>query len=220
MARQGYDLQLTRYDEQGWRATFYMSGMEHSPTSATGTAWEPTPWRAVQGAAWEALTKPAGGGMKRTVVSLLLALVVAGCATTGKEMLMSRGLAEPVRYFSTSAYDVSRTHDPQGIISVDTIMCEPVTRLGFWHPIYNPMYGSCPPTRVRITNDPKDEEAWATETRWAPRGATDARLGNLPSGIAFMSRERCEAFRAEHPTYTKPHEVCEVIHFKRLSPRQ
>ena len=32
MARQGYDLQLTRYDEKGWRATFYTSGMEHSPT--------------------------------------------------------------------------------------------------------------------------------------------------------------------------------------------
>ena len=36
MARHGYDLQLTRYDERGWRATFYMTGMEHSPTSATG----------------------------------------------------------------------------------------------------------------------------------------------------------------------------------------
>jgi hypothetical protein len=34
MARQGYDLQLTRYDEKGWRATFYTTGMEHSPTSA------------------------------------------------------------------------------------------------------------------------------------------------------------------------------------------
>ena len=56
IAHQGYDLQLTRYDERGWRATFYASGMEHSPTSATGTAWEPTPWRAVQGAAWKALT--------------------------------------------------------------------------------------------------------------------------------------------------------------------
>jgi hypothetical protein len=39
MARQGFDLQLTRYDEKGWRATFYTTGMEHSPTSATGTAW-------------------------------------------------------------------------------------------------------------------------------------------------------------------------------------
>jgi hypothetical protein len=57
MARQGYDLQLTRYDEKGWRATFYTTGMEHSPTSATGTGWEHTPWRAVQSAAWEALHK-------------------------------------------------------------------------------------------------------------------------------------------------------------------
>ena len=36
MAHQGYDLQLTRYDARGWRATFYTSGIEHSPTSATG----------------------------------------------------------------------------------------------------------------------------------------------------------------------------------------
>ncbi len=49
MGRQGFDLQLTRYDERGWRATFYTTGMEHSPTSATGTAWERTLWRAVQG---------------------------------------------------------------------------------------------------------------------------------------------------------------------------
>jgi len=33
MHRQGYDLQLTQYDERGWRATFYTTGMEHSPTS-------------------------------------------------------------------------------------------------------------------------------------------------------------------------------------------
>ena len=56
MTRQGYDLQLTRYDEKGWRATFYTTGMEHSPTSATGT-WERTPWRATQRAAWDALRR-------------------------------------------------------------------------------------------------------------------------------------------------------------------
>ena len=28
-----------------------------SPTSATGTGWERTPWRAVQSAAWEAMKK-------------------------------------------------------------------------------------------------------------------------------------------------------------------
>jgi hypothetical protein len=55
MAQEGYDLPLTRYDERGWRATFYTTGMEHSPTSATGTGWERMPWRAVQSAAWEAL---------------------------------------------------------------------------------------------------------------------------------------------------------------------
>ena len=52
----GFDLQLTRYDERGWRATFYTTGMEHSPTSATGTGWERTPWHATQRAAWEALS--------------------------------------------------------------------------------------------------------------------------------------------------------------------
>ena len=55
MARQGYDLQLTRYDAKGWRATFYTTGMEHSITSATASAWERTPWHAVQGAARNAL---------------------------------------------------------------------------------------------------------------------------------------------------------------------
>src|SRR5262249_5364288 len=28
MHRQGYDLQFTQYDERGWRATFYTTGME------------------------------------------------------------------------------------------------------------------------------------------------------------------------------------------------
>jgi hypothetical protein len=62
MHRQGYDLQLTQYDERGWRATFYTTGMEHSPTSATGTGWERTPWRATQRAAWDALKKAEPSG--------------------------------------------------------------------------------------------------------------------------------------------------------------
>jgi hypothetical protein len=53
MARQDYELQLTRYDEKGWRATFYTTGMEHSPRSATGTGWERTPWHTTQRAACE-----------------------------------------------------------------------------------------------------------------------------------------------------------------------
>ena len=54
---QGYDLQLTRHDARGWRATFYTTEMEHFPVSATGSAWERTPWHATQRAAWEALRK-------------------------------------------------------------------------------------------------------------------------------------------------------------------
>jgi hypothetical protein len=34
---------------------FYTTGMEHSPTSATGVGWERTPWHATQRAAWDAL---------------------------------------------------------------------------------------------------------------------------------------------------------------------
>jgi hypothetical protein len=44
-------------DERGWRTTFYTTGMEHSPTSATCSAWERTPWHATQRAAWETLRK-------------------------------------------------------------------------------------------------------------------------------------------------------------------
>jgi hypothetical protein len=62
MARQGYDLQLTRYANEGWRATFFLTGREHSMTQATGSAWESTPWRAVQEAAWHVLTKAEQAG--------------------------------------------------------------------------------------------------------------------------------------------------------------
>jgi hypothetical protein len=57
MQRQGYDLQLTAYGDGHWRATFYVTGMAHSITG--GSAWEPTPWRAVQRAAWGAVHRAA-----------------------------------------------------------------------------------------------------------------------------------------------------------------
>jgi len=53
MARQDFDLELTRFGVEGWRATFSPAGRAHSVVS--GSAWETTPWRAVQRAAWEAL---------------------------------------------------------------------------------------------------------------------------------------------------------------------
>ena len=57
MRRQGYDLYLCRYDGRGWRATFYVTGMEHSMTRTTGSAFEPTPWKAVRRAAARTLDR-------------------------------------------------------------------------------------------------------------------------------------------------------------------
>src|SRR5262245_54747237 len=56
-ARQGHDLQLTRYGNDGWRATFFTAGREHALTQNTTSAWEQTPWRAVQRAALEVLRR-------------------------------------------------------------------------------------------------------------------------------------------------------------------
>src|SRR5262245_53289352 len=44
MARQSYDLQLTRYGEEGWRATFYPAGRGHSVTSAVGSGGSRELW--------------------------------------------------------------------------------------------------------------------------------------------------------------------------------
>ena len=51
MAHQGWDVQLTAYAARDWRANFLPVG--HSIVG--GSAWEPTPWRAVQRSAWEVL---------------------------------------------------------------------------------------------------------------------------------------------------------------------
>ena len=57
MAHQGYDLPAHGTPSGTGGRRCYTTGMEHSPTSATGTAWERTPWHATQRAAWEALTR-------------------------------------------------------------------------------------------------------------------------------------------------------------------
>ena len=48
MDRHGYVLSLGKIHEDGWRASFYGNPM----TSAAGFATAPTPWHAVQRAAW------------------------------------------------------------------------------------------------------------------------------------------------------------------------
>jgi hypothetical protein len=57
MTYQGWDVQLTAYAARDWRANFFPVGIAHSIVG--GSAWEPTPWRAVQRAAWEAVGRPA-----------------------------------------------------------------------------------------------------------------------------------------------------------------
>jgi hypothetical protein len=57
MARQDYDLELVRFADEGWRATFYLKGREHSLTRYTGSAMAKTPWHAVQQAGLAALVK-------------------------------------------------------------------------------------------------------------------------------------------------------------------
>jgi hypothetical protein len=58
MTAQGFNVELKEFPE-GWRANFYPVGIAHSVVA--GSAYEPTPWRAVQGAAWQALTSPTAG---------------------------------------------------------------------------------------------------------------------------------------------------------------
>jgi hypothetical protein len=53
MTHQGWDVQLTAYAARDWRANFFPVGLAHSIVG--GSAWEPTVWRAVQRAGWEAV---------------------------------------------------------------------------------------------------------------------------------------------------------------------
>jgi hypothetical protein len=55
MTRQGWDVQLTTYAARDWRANFFPVGIAHSIVG--GMAWQRTPWRAVQRAAWGTLMR-------------------------------------------------------------------------------------------------------------------------------------------------------------------
>jgi hypothetical protein len=63
MTHQGWDVELTAYAARDWRVNFWPVGIAHSVLG--GSAWEPTPWRAVQRAAWETLNKAARGACGR-----------------------------------------------------------------------------------------------------------------------------------------------------------
>src|SRR5262249_3089607 len=61
--------------------------MEHSPTSATGTAWEPTQWRATQRAAWEALRR---SDDMSTWTKIALTLTILGTIGVGVIPMIGR----------------------------------------------------------------------------------------------------------------------------------
>jgi hypothetical protein len=72
-----------------------------------------------------------------------------------------------------------------------------------------------PWVEVSVTDDPHAEEAWLTEARVKVRALIGIPYGQQPEDIVFLSHEQCEAFRATHTTYTKPDEVCRLIHSRR-----
>jgi hypothetical protein len=55
--------------------------MEHAPTSAMGTTWERTPWRATQRAAWKGVVVEDGGreaaALTRLTTAFLLLVALA-----------------------------------------------------------------------------------------------------------------------------------------------
>jgi hypothetical protein len=60
MAAGSRSLQLSRFLQDGWSATFYPAGIAHSLTPMVGSGWAREPWTAVQRAAWEALRRREG----------------------------------------------------------------------------------------------------------------------------------------------------------------
>jgi len=79
MARQGYDLQLTRYDQKGWRATFYRPGWSTHPRARparVGNARRGGPCRVQRGrrcdrpvamTRWRAFRNPKSGSIGRGI---------------------------------------------------------------------------------------------------------------------------------------------------------
>ena len=58
MTQHGWDVQLTAYAARDWRANFFRVGIAHSIVG--GSAWDPTPWRAVQRSARETVIAEQG----------------------------------------------------------------------------------------------------------------------------------------------------------------
>lgn len=59
---------------------------------------------------------------------------------------------------------------------------------------------------------------WITEDRVMRYGPYFIPVGRYAADIGFPTQEACERFRAEHPDYTKPHEVCQLRHYRPAPP--
>jgi hypothetical protein len=53
--------------------------------------------------------------------------------------------------------------------------------------------------------------AWRTEGRVKLRWAGVVRAGQMPVDLHFRTQAACEAFRAQHPSYTRLDEVCQPV---------
>ncbi len=59
MCRDGYELRLDSDEKNGgWKASFLHRSYVYHPWVGQLLTWWPTPWRAVQDAAWQALDTP------------------------------------------------------------------------------------------------------------------------------------------------------------------
>ena len=66
--------------------------------------------------------------------------------------------------------------------------------------------------RIEITSD--GAPLWITETRVKVRALVGIPYGSMPVDVGFPTREGCEQYRASHPTYTRPDEVCQVRYYR------
>jgi hypothetical protein len=112
MARQGYGLQLTRHDERGWRATFYVMGIEHSLTADTASAWEPTSWRVVQSAGAGGATEGHAQWLGRlTGCAFDIAALNRPRLVASRMEVIALSVGGPVADFDRTFYLISRDHD-------------------------------------------------------------------------------------------------------------
>ena len=69
--------------------------------------------------------------------------------------------------------------------------------------------------RIRVTNNPSDEEVWITEYRVPVRAAVGIPYGRMPIDRGYLTEEQCE--RARSVNASTPSESCRPIHIRRES---